>query len=73
MWKSAYFMYSIEIQEECMKDLLIKLYEAHRAQNIRSIDSVAAEAKNEIDNYWTIWKNLVAMRQDLDILVVQRN
>ncbi|MDU5385549.1 MAG: conjugative transfer protein MobI(A/C), partial [Blautia producta] len=46
----------IEIQEECMKDLLIKLYEAHRAQNIRSIDSVAAEAKNEIDNYWTIWK-----------------
>ena len=39
-----------------MKDLLIRRYEAHQAENIRSIDSIAAEAKREIDNYWTIWK-----------------
>ncbi len=74
-----------------MKDFLIKRYEAHQLENIRTIDSVAAEAKNEIDNYWAIWKtrnkksfqlvmyknniqkNWVAMRQDLDILVMQRN
>lgn len=35
---------------------LIKRYEAHQLENIRTIDSVAAEAKNEIDNYWAIWK-----------------
>lgn len=39
-----------------MKDFLIKRYEAHQLENIRTIDSVAAEAKNEIDNYWAIWK-----------------
>ena len=39
-----------------MKDFLIKRYEAHQLENIRTIDSVAAEAKNEINNYWAIWK-----------------
>ena len=39
-----------------MKDLLIRRYEVHQAENIRSIDSIAAEAKKEIDNYWSIWK-----------------
>jgi len=39
-----------------MKDLLIRLYEAHQAENTRSIERIATEAKLEIDNYWAIWK-----------------
>lgn len=39
-----------------MKNFLIRRYEAHQAQNFRSIDNIAAEAKKEIDNYWATWK-----------------